>query len=171
MTMTAEASASSVLERRLSPIVERYRGRKGITIPLLADLQQEMGFIAPEAVDYFSREMDIPAAEMFGVATFYAMFRLQPRGKHTVRLCRGTACHVQGSARIGEQIQRHLSVEDGGTTGDGLFTLQYVACLGCCSLAPVMMVDDEVYGLLSPEKAVDVLESVRRASSGDGAPK
>ncbi len=166
MTMSSEATVSSALEKRLAPIAERYRGRKGITIPLLADLQNEIGYIEPDAVDFFARELDIPAAEMFGVATFYAMFRLQPKGKHTVRLCRGTACHVQGSARIGEHIERHLSVKDGGTTEDGLFTLQYVACLGCCSLAPVMMVDEEVYGLLSPEKAADVLESVRRSSGG-----
>jgi NADH-quinone oxidoreductase subunit E len=169
MTMSTEVSVSSALEQRLLPIADRYRGRKGITIPLLADLQKEMGYIAPEAVDYIAHELDIPAAEMFGVATFYAMFRLQPEGKHVIRLCRGTACHVQGSARIGEQIQRHLSVTDGGTTSDGVFTLQFVACLGCCSLAPVMMVDEEVFGLLTPEKAVDVLESVRRASSGNGA--
>ena len=116
MTMSTEASVSSALEQRLLPIADRYRGRKGITIPLLADLQKEMGYIAPEAVDFIAHELDIPAAEMFGVATFYAMFRLQPEGKHVIRLCRGTACHVQGSARIGEQIQRHLSVSDGGTT-------------------------------------------------------
>jgi NADH-quinone oxidoreductase subunit E len=108
-----------------------------------------------------AKELDIPAAEMFGVATFYAMFRLQPEGRYVVRLCRGTACHVQGSARIGEQIQRHLGVQEGETTKDGLFTLQYVACLGCCSLAPVMMVGEEVHGRLTPEKAVDVLEAVR----------
>jgi NADH-quinone oxidoreductase subunit E len=169
MTMLTGASVSSALEERLLPIAGRYRGRKGITIPLLADLQKEMGYIAPEAVDFLARELDIPAAEMFGVATFYAMFRLQPEGKHVVRLCRGTACHVQGSARIGEQIQRHLSVADGGTTDDGMFTLQYVACLGCCSLAPVMMVDEEVHGRLTPEKAVDVLESVRLVSQANTA--
>ncbi len=107
--------------------------------------------------------MDIPAAELFGVATFYAMFRLQPQGKHVVRLCRGTACHVQGSLRVGEMLQRHLEIEEGQTTQDRLFTLQFVACLGCCSLAPVMMVDDEVHGRLTPEKAVEILESYRKA--------
>ena len=164
-----ESSTSSVLEARLRPIAERYRGKKGITIPLLADLQREIGYVAPEAVAFFAHELDIPAAEIFGVATFYAMFRLAPQGKHVIRLCRGTACHVQGSARIGEQVQRHLSVRDGDTTEDGVFTLQYVACLGCCSLAPVMMVDEEVYGRLTPEKAVEVLESVRRAARSGAA--
>jgi len=159
--MSTESAVHSELEGRLFPIADRYRGRKGITIPLLADLQREIGYIAPDAVDFLAKELDIPAAEMFGVATFYAMFRLQPEGKFVVRLCRGTACHVQGSARIGEQLQRHLGIGEGETTSDGFFTLQYVACLGCCSLAPVMMVGDEVYGRLTPEKAVDVLEAVR----------
>lgn len=158
MTMSTEASASSALERRLLPIVDRYRGKKGITIPLLADLQKEMGYIAPEAVDYIAHELDIPAAEMFGVATFYAMFRLQPEGKHVIRLCRGTACHVQGSARIGEQIQRHLSISDGETTSDGLFTLHFVACLGACGLAPVMMVDTQTFGRLAPDMVKGILD-------------
>jgi NADH-quinone oxidoreductase subunit E len=149
------------LEAKLEPIVTRYRGKKGVAIPLLADIQKTVGYIAEEAVDYVARELDLPAAELFGVATFYAMFRMRPEGKHVVRLCRGTACHVQGSARIGEQLQRHLGVSEGETTSDGVFSLQYVACLGCCSLAPVMMVDGEVHGRLTPEKAVDVLESYR----------
>jgi NADH-quinone oxidoreductase subunit E len=89
------------------------------------------------------------------------MFRLQPEGKYVIRVCRGTACHVQGSARIGEQIERVYKIEDGQTTSDGMFTLQYVACLGCCSLAPVMMVGDEVHGRLTPDKAVNILEHYR----------
>ncbi len=151
------------LDEALRPIVERFKGGKGITIPLLAAVQEKLGYLSPEALDFLSRELDIPAAEMFGVATFYAMFRLQPQGKHVVRLCRGTACHVQGSLRVGEMLQRHLNVKEGETTGDGLFTLQFVACLGCCSLAPVMMVDGEVHGRLTPEKAVEILESYRKA--------
>ena len=149
------------LGAKLEPLVTRYRGKKGVAIPLLAGIQKTVGYIAEEAVDYVARELDLPAAELFGVATFYAMFRMRPEGKHVVRLCRGTACHVQGSARIGEQLQRHLGVSEGETTSDGVFSLQYVACLGCCSLAPVMMVDGEVHGRLTPEKAVDVLESYR----------
>ena len=151
------------LEEALRPIIARFKGGKGITIPLLAAVQDKVGYLSREALDFISKEMDIPAAELFGVATFYAMFRLQPQGKHVVRLCRGTACHVQGSLRVGEMLQRHLKIEEGSTTGDGLFTLQFVACLGCCSLAPVMMVDDEVHGRLTPEKAVAILESYRKA--------
>ena len=150
------------LERRLAPIVEKYRGKEGVAIPLLADVQREVGYVAEEAVDYVGSQLAIPAAELFGVATFYAMFRFQPQGKHVLRLCRGTACHVQGSGRGAEQIERTLGIKDGETTEDLMFTLQYVACLGCCSLAPVMLVGTEVYGRLTPEKAVAVLEGLRK---------
>ena len=92
------------LEEALGPIIERFKGGKGITIPLLAAVQEKVGYLSREALDFISREMDIPAAELFGVATFYAMFRLKPQGKHVVRLCRGTACHVQGSLRVGEML-------------------------------------------------------------------
>jgi len=160
MSPVAQKGLDSI-EAKLDPIVAKYRGKKGVSIPLLADIQKTVGYIAEEAVEYVSRKLDLPAAELYGVATFYAMFRMQPEGKHVVRLCRGTACHVQGSARIGEQLQRHLGITEGETTSDGVFSLQYVACLGCCSLAPVMMVDGEVHGRLTPEKAVDVLESYR----------
>ena len=160
MSPVAQKGLDSI-EAKLDPIVEKYRGKKGVSIPLLADIQKTVGYIAEEAVEYVSRKLDLPAAELYGVATFYAMFRMQPEGKHVVRLCRGTACHVQGSARIGEQLQRHLGITEGETTSDGVFSLQYVACLGCCSLAPVMMVDGEVHVRLTPEKAVDVLESYR----------
>jgi NADH-quinone oxidoreductase subunit E len=164
VTAVAGGVSLSELEARLFPIVERYRGREGAAIPLLADVQKELGYVAEEAVEYVGSELGIPPAELFGVATFYAMFRFQPQGKYVVRLCRGTACHVQGSARVAEQLERTLGVKDGGTTEDLIFTLQYVACLGCCSLAPVMLVNDEVHGRLTPEKAVAVLEELRKKS-------
>jgi NADH-quinone oxidoreductase subunit E len=150
------------LEERLAPIVEKYRGKEGVAIPLLADVQREVGYVAEEAVNYVGSQLSISAAELFGVATFYAMFRFQPQGKYVIRLCRGTACHVQGSGRVAEQIERTLGIQDGETTEDLMFTLQYVACLGCCSLAPVMLIGTEVHGRLTPEKAVAVLEDLRK---------
>ena len=156
------AGAVPDLEVRLAPIVEKYRGRQGVAIPLLADIQREVGYVAQDAVEYVGEKLSIPAAELFGVATFYAMFRFQPQGKYVVRLCRGTACHVQGSGRILEQLERTLKIKDGETTGDLMFTLQCVACLGCCSLAPGMMVNAAVHGRLPPEKAVEVLETLRK---------
>jgi NADH-quinone oxidoreductase subunit E len=161
MSSTTTVS-SNELSQRLDPIVQRYQGKKGITIPLLADVQKEYGYVAEEAVTYVSKKMDISASEMFGVATFYAMFRLQPEGKYVIRICRGTACHVQGSASVAEEVARHLGIEEGETTEDGIFTLQHVACLGCCSLAPVMMVGDNVHGLLTPPKSIEILEDYRK---------
>jgi len=163
MTISAAKTVFD-LKNRLAPIVEKYRGKEGIAIPLLADVQQEIGYVAEEAVEHVGAELGIPPAELFGVATFYAMFRFQPQGKHVVRLCRGTACHVQGSGLIEDQLERALKIKDGETTPDLMFTLQCVACLGCCSLAPVMMVGDDVHGRLTPEKAVNVLEKLREVS-------
>lgn len=154
-TPTAEEKAA------LAAVVGKYRGQRGVAIPLLADVQREFGYLPAWAVEEAARTLDVPAAELFGVATFYSMFRLTPLGKHVIRLCRGTACHVGGSSRIAEELQRRLGVPEGETTTDGLFTLQFVACLGCCSLAPVMMVDEDVHGRLTPTKAVEVLDGYR----------
>ena len=159
--MTISVEAAPDIKARLAPVVEKYRGKEGIAIPLLADVQREIGYLSEEAVEHVGAELSIPVAELFGVATFYAMFRFQPEGKHVVRLCRGTACHVQGAGLIADQMERFLGIKDGETTPDLLFTLQGVACLGCCSLAPVMMIGDDVHGWLSPEKAVDVLKTLK----------
>lgn len=153
------STASPDLEERLEPLVLRYRGMRGNTIPLLVDVQQEMGYIAPEAVDYLSKELDIPAAELFGVATFYAQFHLTPRGRHIVRVCRGTACHVRGSLKIIDSVKKMLRVEENGTTEDLRFTLEPVACLGACGLAPVMMVDSQTFGRLTPDKVKGILDT------------
>lgn len=147
--------------KALEPVIKRYREKKGNTISLLADIQTTFGYIPEDAVDHVSKVLNLPSAEIYGVASFYAMFRFKPEGKYVVRLCRGTACHVQGSWLIGEQLQRHFGIPEGGTTEDGMFSLHYVACLGCCSLAPVMMVNGTVHGRLTPELAVEILESYR----------
>lgn len=159
--MASSSNGIKDIDKRLDPIVERYLGKKGATIPMLADIQKEVGYVAEEAVAYVAEKMGISAAEMFGVATFYAMFRFQPQGKYVVRLCRGTACHVQGSALIADQMERVLGVKDGETTKDGVFTIQHVACLGCCGLAPVMMVNEETFGRLTPDKAIEILGKIR----------
>ena len=100
-----------------------------------------------------------------GVATFYTQFRLKPVGKYLIMLCQGTACHVNGSERIENTIKEHLGICDGETTADGLFTLKNVACLGCCSLSPVMMINDETYGSLTPEKTVSILEALKEEAN------
>ena len=150
-------------EQAIRDIVESFKGKRGITIQLLSKIQDTFGYLPQEVVSKVAKELDIPEATLYGVATFYAAFRFKPLGKYTIKLCRGTACHVQGSLLIAQEVMRYLGVSEGETTDDGLFTLELVACLGCCSLAPVMMVGYDVYGGLTPDKDVKVLESYRKA--------
>lgn len=155
-------------EQALQNIIKTFRGKKGITISLLSKIQESYGYLPQEVLSRVAKELDIPEASLYGVATFYAMFRFKPLGKYTIKLCRGTACHVQGSLLIAQEVMRHLGISEGETTDDGLFTLELVACLGCCSLAPVMMVGEDVYGRLTPDRAVKVLDSYRTNKRGEG---
>ncbi len=123
----------------LNPLIEKYKNKKGNLIPLLQGTQDIFGYVPRVAFDKLSKDTGIPLSEMYGVATFYAQFRLNPVGKHIIKVCHGTACHVQNAKALTTSLKETLKVDDGGTTEDGLFTLESVACLGCCSLAPVMM--------------------------------
>lgn len=145
----------------LNPLIEKYKNKKGNLIPLLQGAQDIFGYIPRVAFDKLAMETGIPLSEMYGVATFYAQFRLKPVGKHIVKVCHGTACHVQNAKAISTSLKEVLKIEDGGTTEDGLFTLESVACLGCCSLAPVMMVAGETYGKLTGTQAVKIVRNIR----------
>ena len=145
----------------LNPLIEKYRTKKGNLIPLLQGTQDIFGYIPNVAFDKLSNETGIPLSEMYGVATFYAQFRLSPVGKHIVKVCHGTACHVQNAKALTTSLKETLKVDDGGTTEDGLFTLESVACLGCCSLAPVMMIGNETYGKLNGSQAVRIVKNIR----------
>ncbi len=140
----------------------RYDGAPGELIPLLQSAQDHFGYIPPRAIKYISGVTNIPESTIYGVITFYSQFRLQPMGKYVVRVCAGTACHVSGAKMLIETVQDELGVEVGETTSDGLFTLFTVACLGCCSLAPVMMVNDETHGSLTPAAVRKLLRGYRR---------
>lgn len=145
--------------QELDAILSKYQGRHGALIPLLQEVQNLEGYLKKDTMKYVSEQMNISAAEIYGVATFYSMFRLKPKGKHTVRVCKGTACHVSGANAILNSIREHLKLEnDDDTTGDGQFTVLEVACLGCCSLAPVIMIGDQTYGTLTPESVPAVLD-------------
>jgi len=148
----------------MDPLVEKYRGVKGNLIPLLQHTQSLYGYIPADAFLKLNRETGLPLNEMYGVATFYAQFRLKPAGKYIVKMCHGTACHVQQVTAITDEILETLEIKDGETTADGLFTVETVACLGCCSLAPVMMVGDETYGKLTPKEAVKIIKEMRRGN-------
>ena len=146
----------------LNPLIEKYKNKKGNLIPLLQGTQEVFGYIPREAFLKLNRETGLELNEMYGVATFYAQFRLSPAGKHIIKMCHGTACHVQGVTAITDELSDLLNVKDGETTEDKIFTLETVACLGCCSLAPVMMIGEETYGKLSPAQAAKIVKEIRR---------
>lgn len=145
----------------LNPLIEKYKNKKGILIPILQGTQQIYGYIPQSAFEKISEETGLNISDMYGVATFYAQFRLKPVGKHIIKVCHGTACHVQNANSITEALQESLGVKDGETTEDRLFTLESVACLGCCSLAPVMMIDEETYGKLTGKEAVNIVKNIK----------
>jgi NADH-quinone oxidoreductase subunit E len=136
------------------------RGERSDLIAILQEVQSRVGYLPEEAMQRVAKHVGVPESEVYGVATFYSQFRLKPGGKRTIRVCQGTACHVQGGAVILKAIEDELGVGPGGTTSDGNFTLETVACLGACALAPNMTVDDEMYGQLTPEKSLEILQEI-----------
>jgi NADH-quinone oxidoreductase subunit E len=145
----------------LAQVLSQFKGEARELIPMLQKVQGALGYLSEESLLEIARFSKVPAATVFGVATFYAQFRLQPVGKHIVRVCRGTACHVRGSDRILMDIESQFDVSPGGTTKDGLFTIETVACFGSCALAPVMLVGDSVYGRLNTSKARKILKNLQ----------
>lgn len=146
----------------------RYDGEPGELIPLLQSAQDHFGYIPRRAIEYIAGVTGIPESDIYGVITFYSQFRLRPMGRYVIRACAGTACHVSGARLIRETIQDELGIEEGDTTEDGLFTLNTVACIGCCSLAPVMMVNDDTHGRLTPASVRKILRGYRKKASQGG---
>ena len=134
-------------------------------IPLLQQIQEAEGFISEDAVERVARHTGASASSVYGVATFYSQFRLRRPGTHTIRVCEGTACHVLGIGVVLDRLIEHLGINVGETTADGLFTLESVRCLGCCSLAPAVMIDDETYGRVTPDSMVEILAKYREDES------
>lgn len=148
---------------KLSLDLWRYRGEPGQLIPLLQAAQETYSYIPKSAIEAVSGITGVPVSDIYGVITFYKQFRLRPLGKHLIRLCDGTACHVNNARALQQIIQDELHLEGAeDTTADGLFTLQLVACLGCCSLAPVIMIDDETHGRLTPQAVRRILRKYRK---------
>jgi NADH-quinone oxidoreductase subunit E len=145
----------------LEPVLETYAGVEGSLITILQKAQGLYGYLPVDLLAYIALRTGVKPAKVLGVATFYTQFRLRPVGKHLILLCQGTACHVNGSAAIEEAVRDELGVEEGAITPDGLFTFNNVACLGCCSLSPVMMIGEDTYGTLTPEKAKKILRDIR----------
>lgn len=145
----------------LDKVLEDYGCDKGNMISILQKAQDIYGYLPAEIIYYVANRTGASPAMVMGVATFYAQFRLEPVGKYLIMLCKGTACHVNGADGIETAIVNELGITNGHTTEDGLFTLKTVACLGCCSLSPVMMINDETFGTLTPEKAVSILREFK----------
>lgn len=144
----------------IDKVLVQYKGKKGSLISILQDTQELYGFLPLSAMNHIADNSEYKKANIYGVATFYTQFRLNPIGKHLILQCQGTACHVNGSKAISAAICEELSIEAGETSADGLFTVEDVACLGCCSLAPVIMIDGETYGNLTPAKAVEIVKEI-----------
>ncbi len=140
----------------------KYDGKKGALIPLLQSAQDTYGYVSEKAIDYISHVTGIASADIYGVVTFYAQFRTKPLGKNVIKICNGTACHVNGARPIYETIQDELDLTYEETSDDGLFSLLSVACIGCCSLAPVITINDETFGRLTPPKLRKVIRSFKR---------
>jgi len=150
----------------LDLVLDKHRGASGSLIMILQEAQDLFGYLPRPVIRRISQATGITEAKIYGVVTFYAQFRLEPIGKYLLLLCQGTACHVSGSKAVEQAICGELGIRDKETTPDHLFTLNNVACLGCCSLAPVMMIRtgdaEETYGNLNPEKVVEILDDIRR---------
>jgi NADH-quinone oxidoreductase subunit E len=150
-----------MMQDELAEILAEYKEEKGALIPVLQRVQEKFGCLREEAISEIARSLRISESEIFGVASFYSQFYFTPRGEHTVKVCLGTACHVRGGEGILDEVKRKLGIESGGTTEDYKFSLERVACFGSCALAPVMVIDQDVYGRMTVAKAKDILAKYR----------
>ena len=149
------------MEKECQTILERYNMEGGSVVSLLQDIQETFGYIREDVVDWFSDELNIPASSFFGVATFYAQFYLKPRGENIVTACCGTACHVKGSAPIIEKLRNDLKIPEGeDTSKGGKYTMESVACVGACSIAPVFVANKKVFGKMTAEMADDMIKGL-----------
>ncbi|MEO0198079.1 MAG: NADH-quinone oxidoreductase subunit NuoE [candidate division WOR-3 bacterium] len=136
-------------------------------IPLLQKTQETFGYLPKEAIEEISRYLGVPVSRVLGVATFYAQFRFEPLGKYVIKICHGTACHVNGAENIAQALREETGIDEGQTTSDGLITIERVACLGCCSLAPVIMINDKVYGKLTGEAVRKLIRKLKKGELDD----
>jgi iron-hydrogenase subunit gamma len=152
-----------VTQTDIEPILAKYpNARRDALIPILQDIQEAHGYLERAAVLRVGEYLALPASKIYGVATFYNQFRFEPAGKFHVQVCRGTACHVKGSAGVLEALKRELKIDAGQTTRDGLFSLEVVACIGACGLAPVICINGEFHAKLSPDDVKGILGEYRR---------
>ena len=159
MTNSEVPEKQSILNFKIDLINKRQQ--HGSLIPLLQSAQDSYGYIPEKVIHYISELVGIPSAEIYGVITFYSQFRLKPLGKNLIRICEGTACHVNGAKSILTVLQDELGISVDETSDDGLFSLQSVACLGCCSLAPVIMINNQTHGNLTTDKIKKIIKKYK----------
>jgi NADH-quinone oxidoreductase subunit E len=143
---------------KLKEKIDAHQGEPGVLIPVLQEAQEIYGYLPENILKVVAKELKIPVAEVFGVATFYSQFRFAPAGRNVIKVCMGTACHVRGGLKVLKALERELEIKAGETTGDGKFTLETVACIGACGLAPVITVNNKVFGNLTPNLVPGILE-------------
>lgn len=152
-----ETSVADERYEKLAQLIEEYRGKPGALIPVLHQAQLLFGYLPEDVQQIVADGLNIPLSEVYGVVTFYAFFSTKPRGKYKIGVCMGTACYVRGAAAVLERLQKELGIGPNDSTADGRFTLEITRCLGACGLAPVMMINDDVYGRLVPDKIPEIL--------------
>jgi len=146
---------------KLQEAIDEHKDQKGALMPVLQEAQDIFGCVSLDVQEYIADALDTTLSEVYGVATFYSQFSLQPKGKYVVGVCLGTACYVRGSQKVLDRVEKELGIKVGETTKDGMFTLQATRCLGACGLAPVMMINDEVYGRLTESEVPSILEKYK----------
>lgn len=151
-----------VATKAISELAEKWRDKKGSLIMVLHEIQNHYGYVPRDVSLELSRVLDIPLARIYEVITFYNYFKLEPPGKFTIAVCLGTACYLKGAADLVEEVKSLLDVKEGGTTSDGLFHLDVVRCLGCCGLAPVMMVNGQIYGKVKRNEVMGILSKYKK---------
>ena len=161
--ITIVETVETEVKGKLQEIFSRYNGRKEELIPILQEAQETFKYLPSEAMLEIAKFLGLPESAIFGVSTFYAQFKLVPSGRRIVRVCRGTACHVRGGARILREVEKRLDVKPGETTDDLEYTLETVACIGACALAPTMMIDKETHGQMTTKKVAEVFSDRTKA--------
>ncbi|TET67870.1 MAG: NADH-quinone oxidoreductase subunit NuoE [Dehalococcoidia bacterium] len=153
--------AETEVKDKLDEILSHHTGKKEELIPILQEAQEQFGYLPSEVMLKVAKFLRLPESAIFGVSTFYAQFKFLPTGRKKVRLCRGTACHVRGAPRILDEVEKQLGIKPGETTDDLEYSLETIACFGSCALAPVMVVDDDVYGRMTPKKVAQILGNAK----------
>ena len=155
MALTQEQIAAKNAE--LEAYISENKDVEGVLIPVMQKAQELFGYLSLETMELMSERLDVPVSEIYGVATFYALFSLTPKGEYVISVCTGTACYVKGAQLVLDEVKKQLGIESGETTPDGKFSIQDTRCLGCCGLAPVMVINNDVYGRLEPADIKDIL--------------